>query len=352
MRSWRDGLDARALYLYPTKALARDQMADVEQLLAAADVQAHGRDALTVAVYDGDTPPQVRQALREHGTLVLTNPQHAASGHPAEPPEVAGAVHRAALRRGRRAAHAVGNLRQPRQQRAAAAAAHLPPLRRRPGVLRCVGDDQQRRRARQAVVRAAGAGRRRRRQSARQEALRVPESQGRVGGVRHARAGERSGAPARRSADRQRVADDPVRAFAQPDRGAAEVPARRPEGEEPRPGPRRRLPRRLPAEPAAQDRARPAQRRHPHRRVDQRARARRRHRQPRRVRDGRLPGHGQPARSSVPAASDGAAEASAVLDGRTVSSAMDQFLLQQPGLSVRRSRARRCQHRSRQSRSS
>ncbi|MBL8751107.1 MAG: DEAD/DEAH box helicase [Planctomycetes bacterium] len=65
----RDGLDARALYLYPTKALARDQMADVEKLLAAT-----GRSDLTVAVYDGDTPPAVRQALREHGTLVLTNP--------------------------------------------------------------------------------------------------------------------------------------------------------------------------------------------------------------------------------------------------------------------------------------
>ena len=65
----RDGLDARALYLYPTKALARDQMADLEKLLAAT-----GRSDLTVAVYDGDTPPQVRQALREHGVMVLTNP--------------------------------------------------------------------------------------------------------------------------------------------------------------------------------------------------------------------------------------------------------------------------------------
>ena len=65
----RDGLDARALYLYPTKALARDQMADLEKLL-----QQSGRTDLTVAVYDGDTPPPVRQALREHGTLVLTNP--------------------------------------------------------------------------------------------------------------------------------------------------------------------------------------------------------------------------------------------------------------------------------------
>ncbi|MFK7742559.1 MAG: DEAD/DEAH box helicase [Planctomycetota bacterium] len=65
----REGLDARALYLYPTKALARDQMADLEKLL-----EQSGREDLTVAVYDGDTPPQVRQALREHGTVVLTNP--------------------------------------------------------------------------------------------------------------------------------------------------------------------------------------------------------------------------------------------------------------------------------------
>ena len=65
----REGLDARALYLYPTKALARDQMADLEKLIAAT-----GRADLNVAVYDGDTPPQVRQALREHGAMVLTNP--------------------------------------------------------------------------------------------------------------------------------------------------------------------------------------------------------------------------------------------------------------------------------------
>jgi DEAD/DEAH box helicase domain-containing protein len=65
----REGLDARALYLYPTKALARDQMADVEKLLLAT-----GTTDLTVAVYDGDTPPPLRQALRERGTLVLTNP--------------------------------------------------------------------------------------------------------------------------------------------------------------------------------------------------------------------------------------------------------------------------------------
>ncbi len=61
--------DARALYLFPTKALARDQMAQLEGLLLAT-----GRSDLVVAVYDGDTPPATRRALRESGDLVLTNP--------------------------------------------------------------------------------------------------------------------------------------------------------------------------------------------------------------------------------------------------------------------------------------
>ena len=52
-----------------------------------------------------------------------------------------------------------------------------------------------------------------------------------------------------------------------------------------------RLPRRLPAEPAARDRARAARRRRARRRLDQRARARHRHRRARRVGDGGLSRH-------------------------------------------------------------
>jgi DEAD/DEAH box helicase domain-containing protein len=66
---FRGGGDARALYLFPTKALARDQMAELEGL-----TRASGRDDLTIAVYDGDTPPATRRALRESGSLVITNP--------------------------------------------------------------------------------------------------------------------------------------------------------------------------------------------------------------------------------------------------------------------------------------
>jgi len=68
-RLLEEGASARALYLFPTKALARDQLADLERLLLHC-----GRSDLTVAVYDGDTPPATRRALRESGDLVLTNP--------------------------------------------------------------------------------------------------------------------------------------------------------------------------------------------------------------------------------------------------------------------------------------
>ncbi|MCA8949936.1 MAG: DEAD/DEAH box helicase [Planctomycetes bacterium] len=70
----RDGADARALFLYPTKALARDQMADLERLLAAAELTGESAAELPIAVYDGDTPPAVRQVMRDKGVCVLTNP--------------------------------------------------------------------------------------------------------------------------------------------------------------------------------------------------------------------------------------------------------------------------------------
>jgi DEAD/DEAH box helicase domain-containing protein len=59
---------ARALFVYPTKALAQDQLAALRQDVAAVDPQ------LTVGVYDGDTPPAQRQRLRRAGSLILTNP--------------------------------------------------------------------------------------------------------------------------------------------------------------------------------------------------------------------------------------------------------------------------------------
>ncbi len=57
---------ARALYLYPTKALAQDQ---------ARAISAFGlAKAIRPAIYDGDTPKGERSAIRKRSNLVLTNP--------------------------------------------------------------------------------------------------------------------------------------------------------------------------------------------------------------------------------------------------------------------------------------
>lgn len=56
---------SRALYLYPTKALAQDQARGLA-LLAPPNLRA--------AIYDGDTPKDERPAIRRNSNLVLTNP--------------------------------------------------------------------------------------------------------------------------------------------------------------------------------------------------------------------------------------------------------------------------------------
>lgn len=66
--------DARALYLFPTKALSRDQMLEVHEL-----VTALGRD-IKVYTFDGDTPNSARRAIRSSGHVVVTNPDMLHSG--------------------------------------------------------------------------------------------------------------------------------------------------------------------------------------------------------------------------------------------------------------------------------
>src|SRR3954453_7017823 len=56
---------ARALYLYPTKALAQDQARKIHELRAR---------FLRHAIYDGDTPKEERPAIRQRSNLILTNP--------------------------------------------------------------------------------------------------------------------------------------------------------------------------------------------------------------------------------------------------------------------------------------
>jgi DEAD/DEAH box helicase domain-containing protein len=68
----------RALYLFPTKALAQDQLAELDRLAQALNASA-GLD-LGVFTYDGDTPQDARRAIRARAQVVLTNPDMLHSG--------------------------------------------------------------------------------------------------------------------------------------------------------------------------------------------------------------------------------------------------------------------------------
>jgi len=68
-RLLEEGGAARAIYLFPTKALSRDQEAALAELLTGM-----GREDLNVAVYDGDTPSSIRSRLREGAHILITNP--------------------------------------------------------------------------------------------------------------------------------------------------------------------------------------------------------------------------------------------------------------------------------------
>jgi len=63
-----ENTDTRALYLFPTKALAQDQLAELHDLGQRLD------DCFGVFTYDGDTPGDARKAVRERGHIILTNP--------------------------------------------------------------------------------------------------------------------------------------------------------------------------------------------------------------------------------------------------------------------------------------
>lgn len=65
---------ARALYLFPTKALSQDQVAELHELVG------HLQTQVQSFTYDGDTPMNARQKIREAGHIVVTNPDmlHAA----------------------------------------------------------------------------------------------------------------------------------------------------------------------------------------------------------------------------------------------------------------------------------
>ncbi len=59
---------ASAIYLYPTKALSRDQEQGLHALIADAELR------VPALVYDGDTPGDARRAVRDQSRVILTNP--------------------------------------------------------------------------------------------------------------------------------------------------------------------------------------------------------------------------------------------------------------------------------------
>ena len=69
--------DSRALYLFPTKALAQDQLSILQEIIS----RIHKHDSLHpdissifTAVYDGDTPSEMRPIIRNQGRIVISNP--------------------------------------------------------------------------------------------------------------------------------------------------------------------------------------------------------------------------------------------------------------------------------------
>ena len=114
---------ARALYLFPTKALGRDQLAEVRELASLAELE------LEADVYDGDTPAPIRSRIRAAGQVVVTNPDmlHAAIlPHHTKWFQLFEQLRYIVIDE----AHTLPRrLRQPRRERAAPAGADLRPLR-------------------------------------------------------------------------------------------------------------------------------------------------------------------------------------------------------------------------------
>ena len=125
-RQSRGQRGSRALYLYPTKALAQDQLKGLLELVGG---DAELAAAVRPGVYDGDTPTAQRRRIRNEANLVLSNPDMLHAGILPYHPEVGRVLRRAAVRRARRGAHLPRHPRRPRVGRAAAAAARVPALR-------------------------------------------------------------------------------------------------------------------------------------------------------------------------------------------------------------------------------
>ena len=60
--------EARAIYLFPTKALSQDQVTELQEIVNVLEAD------IKTFTYDGDTPSNARKAIRKAGHIVVTNP--------------------------------------------------------------------------------------------------------------------------------------------------------------------------------------------------------------------------------------------------------------------------------------
>ncbi|MBM3462770.1 MAG: DEAD/DEAH box helicase, partial [Armatimonadetes bacterium] len=68
IQAWLNDRDARALYLFPTKALSQDQLSEFQELSEALG------EPVKAFTFDGDTPDDARRAIRAQAHVVVTNP--------------------------------------------------------------------------------------------------------------------------------------------------------------------------------------------------------------------------------------------------------------------------------------
>ena len=136
----------RALYLYPTKALAQDQ---------ARKLSALGLSQLRHAIYDGDTPREERPQIRRRSNLILTNPDMLHVGILPHHKGWGDFLARLGLGGRGRGPHLPRRVRLARRQRPAPPAPGREPVRRQPPVRPRLGHDRQPGGARGAAGRRA-----------------------------------------------------------------------------------------------------------------------------------------------------------------------------------------------------
>jgi DEAD/DEAH box helicase domain-containing protein len=68
LQSISHDLQTRALYIFPTKALAQDQKSEINEIIQESGL------TINSYTYDGDTPANIREKVRRAGHVVITNP--------------------------------------------------------------------------------------------------------------------------------------------------------------------------------------------------------------------------------------------------------------------------------------